>query len=495
MRVLHAAAEIYPLLKTGGLADVAGALPAVLKEQGADVRLILPGMPAIIGGLRDLEPVATLGPAFGAAQLTLRLGRMPDGDLSAYVLDAPWLFDRPGNPYLGPHGLEWPDNPYRFAAFGWAAAHLAFGELDPAWCADILHCHDWHTGLAPAYLRANPASRVRTVFTIHNLAFQGHFPLQVFRELALPAALLNADGLEFHGQGNFMKSGLVFSDVLTTVSPRYALEIRTPEFGWGLEGVLSARGSRLSGILNGVDYEVWDPATDRLLPANYSPQSVQGKAVCKAAMQAASGLEINLEAPLFVAVTRLADQKGTDLILAALPALLRMGGQLIVLGTGERYLQDALEAAARASPRSVGAQFSYDEEMAHRMVAAADVILVPSRFEPCGLTQMYGLRYGTLPLVRRVGGLADTVIDADATPAHGGDHGSAGTAATGFVFDRATPLALEATIARAISLYADKDRWRQMMQNGMAQDYSWAASATRYRELYDALLAPSRSGV
>jgi starch synthase len=488
MRVLHAAAEVFPLLKTGGLADVVGALPAVLRDQGIDVRLILPGVPGIMDGVLDLQPVAAVGPAFGAARMTLRRGRMPGSNLTAYVLDAPWLFDRPGNPYLGPNGLEWPDNHRRFAALGWAAAHLAFGELDPDWRAGILHCHDWHTGLAPAFLSANPASGVRTVFTIHNLAYQGHFPLELFRELALPASLLNAEGLEFHGHGNFMKSGLIFADRLTTVSPRYSQEIRTPEFGWGLEGVLSVRGNRLSGILNGVDYDVWGPATDRLIPCNYTPQTLEGKTTCKASLQAAFGLEANLDAPLFAVVSRLADQKGADLILAALPAMLQQGGQLVLLGTGERYLQEAFEAAARSNPHTVRVQFSYDEAMAHRMVAGADVIMVPSRFEPCGLTQMYGLRYGTLPLVRRVGGLADTVVDADAS-ASSGEPGEPGeSAATGFIFDRATTSALEAAIARAIALYADKPRWGLMMQNAMARDYSWAASAARYRELYKGLL-------
>jgi starch synthase len=508
MKVLHAAAEIFPLLKTGGLADVVGALPAVLKAQGADVRLMLPGVPAIRDGLLDLQAVTSIGPAFGAGQLVIRRGRMPVGDLVAYVLDAPWLFDRPGNPYIGPEGAEWRDNDRRFAAFGWAAAHLAFGEFDPSWRADILHCHDWHAGLAPAYLHAHPAARVRTVFTVHNLAYQGEFPLADFRELALPASLLDSEGLEFHGKGNFMKSGLVFADRLTTVSPRYAQEVRTPEFGSGLDGVLRARGTRLCGILNGVDYQVWNPATDPWLPANYSAQDLSGKAVCKAAMQAATGLEPAPDAPLFAVVSRLADQKGTDLLLAALPALLRQGAQMILLGTGDRYLEDAFAAAARANPRSVWVQLSYDEALAHRMVAAADVILVPSRFEPCGLTQMYGLRYGTLPLVRRVGGLADTVVDADAAPAPAGaDPGTgdagvgasggnaAGDLATGFVFDRATPAALEAAIARAVAMYADQQRWRQMMLNAMSRDYSWAAAAAQYRDLYEGLLArPPRLG-
>ena len=486
MRILHAAAEIFPLLKTGGLADVVGALPAVLQSKGADVRLVLPGIPAIRDGVLEQQAIARVGPAFGAAQLTIRRGRMPDSGLCTYVVDAPWLFDRPGNPYLGPDGLEWRDNYRRFAAFGWAAAHLAFGEFDPSWRADILHSHDWHPGLAPAYLHAHPARGVRTVFTIHNLAYQGRLPLDEFRELALPASLLSSEGLEFHGYGNFMKSGLVFADCLTTVSPRYAREICTPEFGAGLDGVLSARRTRLRGILNGVDYRLWDPANDPHLPANYSRDDLAGKARCKAALQAASGLTVDARATLFAVVSRLTDQKGTDLLLAAVPALLRRGGQLIVLGTGERCLEEGLAAVARANPASAWVQLNYDEAMAHRMIAAADVILVPSRFEPCGLTQMYGLRYGTLPLVRRVGGLADTVTDESAARAEG-------RPATGFVFDGATPAALEEAISTALSARADPARWLDMMRAAMAQDHSWAVAAGQYLALYEETLGDAVS--
>lgn len=482
MRVLHSAAEVFPLLKTGGLADVVGALPAVLRAHGADVRLVLPGVPAIRDGMIAQQIVASLGPAFGAARVSIWRGHLPGSGLPVYVVDAPWLFDRPGNPYLATDGLEWRDNYRRFAAFGWVAAHLAFGEIDPSWRADVLHCHDWHAGLAPAYLHAHPARRVRTVFTIHNLAYQGRFPLDEFRELALPAALLSSEGLEFHGYGNFMKSGLVFADHLTTVSPRYAQEICTPEFGAGLDGVLSARRGRLSGILNGIDYQIWNPATDPHLDSQYSADDLAGKARCKASLQTAGGLKASAQAPLFAVVSRLTDQKGTDLLLSALPGLLRQGGQLTVLGTGERYLEEALAAAARANPGAVWVQLNYDEVLAHRMIAAADVILMPSRFEPCGLTQMYAMRYGTLPLVRRVGGLADTVTDAEA--AHPG-----AAPATGFVFDRPTAGAFDDAVTRAIAAYADQARWRQMMRAAMARDHSWEAAAAQYLNLYDDLLS------
>jgi starch synthase len=491
LKVLHAAAEAFPLLKTGGLADVVGALPAALQAQGADVRLLLPGLPGILDGLGPLRTVAQAGPAFGAARLSLRLGRMPESGVPAYVLDAPWLFARTGNPYVGPDGREWPDNHRRFAAFGWAAAHLAFGELDADWRADILHCHDWHCGLGPAYLRSHPAPGARTVFTIHNLAYQGDFPLAAFGELGLPAAMLHPEGLEFHGRGNFMKSGLVFADRLTTVSPRYAREICTPEFGAGMEGVLASRRGCLTGILNGVDYRVWDPAADRHLPARYGAGDLAGKALCKAALQAASGLEQAPRVPLFAVVSRLADQKGTDLLLAALPALLRRGGQLVVLGSGERHLEEALLSAGRANPGRVAATIGYDEALAHRIVAGADVIALPSRFEPCGLTQMYGLRYGTLPLVRRVGGLADTVTDADAGSGTAEVAGQE-TSPTGFVFDRASAAALVEAIGRAVEIYADTSRWHGMMRAAMGRDHSWGAAGSQYLELYADLLAQRR---
>jgi starch synthase len=492
--VMHAAAEVYPLLKTGGLADVVGALPPALRAQGIDVRLLLPGAPPILAGLADLRTVAAIGPAFGAARITLRLGRIPGGDVPAYVLDAPWLYDRPGNPYLAPDGAEWRDNQRRFAAFGWAAAHLAFGELDPAWRPGILHCHDWHCGLAPAYLRAHPAAGVRTVFTIHNLAYQGGYPLADFRGIGLPDAMLQAEGLEFHGRGNFMKAGLVFSDWLTTVSPRYAREICTHEFGAGMEGVLAARRQRLTGILNGVDYAVWDPATDPHLATNYDANRLEGKARCKAALQADSGLEQAARMPLFAVVSRLADQKGTDLLLAALPGLLQRGGQLVVLGSGDRQLEEALEAAARAYPGRVAVTVGYDEARAHRIIAGADLIVLPSRFEPCGLTQMYGLRYGTLPLVRRVGGLADTVTDADEVPSTSATGESATKDPTGFVFDRPGAGALEETIARAIEIYAHQARWEAMMRAAMSRDHSWSSAGARYAELYRGLVAEAGPG-
>ncbi len=474
LRVLHAAAEIFPLVKTGGLADVVGALPPALLAAGADARLLLPGMPAILEAVSRPRKVAEFGPAFGAARVTLRIGRLEVGTgepaVQAYVIDAPWLYARGGGPYQGPDGRPWDDNLQRFGLLGWVAAQLAGGDLDPAWRPDILHAHDWHAALACSYLRMNPGAAARSVFTVHNLAYQGLFPQGDFRLLGLPQRLMQPDGLEFHGWLSFMKGGLMHADRLTTVSPTYAREIATPEFGCGVEGVLRERAADLSGILNGVDPHHWDPATDRTLAARYSAVDLAGKAGCKAALQREMGLAVRADAPLFGVVSRLSEQKGLDLVLAALPALLAEGAQLALLGSGDPALELAFSAAAAAHPGAVAARIGYDEACAHRIIAGADVILVPSRFEPCGLTQLYGMRYGTLPLVRRVGGLADTVDDR-----------------VGFLFEDAEAGALTAAARRAVLTYREPARWRAMQQEAMSRDHSWDAVAARYMALYGSM--------
>ncbi len=475
LRVLHAAAEIFPLVKTGGLADVIGALPPALATAGADVRLLLPGMPAILDAISRPRKIFEGGPLFGAARVTLRLGRFKNsvkgGDVQAYVLDAPWLYARSGGPYQGPDGKPWADNLQRFALLGWAAAHLAAGDLDPAWRPDILHAHDWHAALGCSYLRMNPEAHARSVFTIHNLAYQGLFAQDDFGLLGLPQRCMRPDGLEFHGQLSFIKGGLVHADRLTTVSPTYAREITTPEFGCSVEGVLSTRAADLSGILNGVDYRHWDPATDPALPAHYGPQDLAGKAVCKAALQRELGLTTDAAAPIIGIVSRLSEQKGLDLALAALPELLAEGAQLAILGSGDAALERAFVEAAAAYPGRVGVRIGYDEALAHRVIAGADLILVPSRFEPCGLTQLYGMRYGTLPLVRRVGGLADTVDES-----------------TGFLFDAAEPAALAEAARYAILTLRDPRRRRRMQRQAMSRDHGWPAAAQQYLSLYRSLM-------
>jgi starch synthase len=477
MRVLHVAAEIFPLVKTGGLADVVGALPPALAALGADVRLLLPGLPAITESVLHPRLVWQGGPLFGAARVAIRLGRMPYSKLPVYIVDAPWFYRRPGSPYQSPQGVEWADNLQRFALLGWAGAHLAGGELDPAWMPMVVHTHDWHAAMTCAYLAANPAATARSVFTVHNLAYQGLFSQGDFGQLGLPSAFLHSHGIEYHGQLSFMKAGLKYARRITTVSPTYSAEIATHEFGCGLDGVIRGRRSDVSGILNGVDTAVWNPATDASLVAPYDAQALEGKARCKAALQAQMGLAAQPDAPLFGVVSRLTSQKGLDLVLAALPALLAGGAQLALQGAGDPVLEAAFQAAADAHPGRVAVRIGYDETFAHRLIAGADLIMVPSRFEPCGLTQLYGLRYGTLPLVRRVGGLADTVTDAS-------DEALRRGSATGFLFGEATPAALESAIARALALYREPPRWRAVMQQAMAQDFSWAGSAARYLELY-----------
>ena len=478
MKILQVAAEVFPLIKTGGLADVMGALPQALAALGHEVRLVLPGLPAITEAVLHQKPVCSLGAVFGAGRVELRLRRMPFTHLPVYVVDAPYLYRRPGSPYQDSSGAEWPDNVQRFGLLGWVAAHLAAGELDPAWVPELLHAHDWHAAMACAYLEANPAITARSVFTVHNLAYQGLFPAGDFHLLGLPARLMSPAGLEFHQQLSFMKAGLKFAHQVSTVSPTYAQEIATPEFGAGLHGVIQGRAATVCGILNGVDGEVWNPATDPALVQRYDASDLSGKARCKQALQRETGLAERPEALLVSVVSRLTAQKGLDLLLDALPGLLGRGGQLVLQGTGDAQLEGDFRRFAASHPEQVSVRIGYDEQWAHVLIGASDAVLLPSRFEPCGLTQLYGLRYGSLPVVRRVGGLADTVVDA---------RGAAldEDLATGFVFDHATPWALDEALQRAQALYREPERWQRVMRRAMAQDFSWAGSARAYAAMYE----------
>lgn len=479
MRVLQVASEVFPLVKTGGLADVMGALPQALLRQGHDVRLLLPGLPAIADALQHSQAVCQFGPLFGAARVTLRRGQLPHSPMATYVVDAPFLYRRDGSPYQSADGREWPDNLQRFALLGWVAAQLAAGELDGHWTPEVLHAHDWHAAMSCAYIAGHPPTTTTTVFTVHNLAFQGLFPPADFHLLGLSSRLMTPQGLEFHGRVSFMKAGLAFADRVTTVSPTYALEIATPEFGSGLEGVIRGRGRDVSGILNGVDGHVWNPATDAGLPARYSAADLAGKPACKQVLQRQLGLEVRSDMLVLGVVSRLTAQKGLDLLLQLLPWLVQRPVQLAVLGSGDPELEAAFGAAAAAYPNQVAVRIGYDETFAHGLIAGSDAMLVPSRFEPCGLTQLYALRYGTVPIVRRVGGLADTVVDASE------DAVAAGTA-TGFDFVEATPAALQRAIERALHLFSLPETWRELVQRGMAQDFSWEGSARAYSALYQA---------
>src|SRR6516164_8459911 len=481
MRVLYITAELYPWVKSGGLGDVAAALPPALIEEGIDVRLLLPGFGGFLDIFRGITDIVRWSTPFSGERVRVGLARLPGTERLAYLVDHPAFYDRPGSPYASPDGSDWPDNHRRFGLLGWIAAELARGA-DPGWRPDILHGHDWHTGLAPAYLAARPPSegRIPTLFTVHNLAYRGPFPGAVFPELALPSEFFSIDGVEFFGMVSFIKAGLFYSDRLTTVSPTYAREIQTPAFGWGLDGLLRARASVLTGILNGVDTRVWDPRHDAILPRPYGERTAAtGKGAAKAEVQRRLALEPIEGAPLFGAVSRLAPQKGLDLVLAGLPDLVG-GAQLALLGSGDRDLEQAFAAAAERYQGRVGVTLGYDESLAHLIYAGSDVVLVPSRFEPCGLTQLYALRYGALPLVRRVGGLADTVVDASATNLAGG-------VATGFAFDDDHPSALMSALGRAGALFREWEIWQRMVHRAMTRDFGWAAAARQYAAVYRTL--------
>jgi len=473
MRVLYVSSELYPLVKAGGLGDVSAALPPALRRVGVDVRLFLPGFPAFREGIENQEKVVSLGAAFGASSVTIYRGRVPETGVPAYILDAPELYDRPGGPYSDSQGHEWHDNPRRFALFGWAATRFADGD----WRPDVIHAHDWHAGLTPAWLAAQPGWRPPSVFTIHNLAYQGLVPAERYHELGLPGYFFSVEGLEFHDMASFMKGGIYYADRITTVSPTYAAEIQHPEQGFGLHGLLATRSEDLDGILNGVDYSVWDPATDKQMPVGYSVDNLSAKAQAKAVLQGEMGLSQEPDKPLFGVVSRLNGHKGLDLALAAVPELVAEGAQFVVLGSGDPELEAGFQRCAEAYPNQVAMYVGYDEGLAHRVFGGADSLLVPSRSEPCGLTQLYALRYGTLPLVRHAGGLADTVVDA--SPAALSD----GTA-TGFVFGPPTVEAFREAAQRAIALYNDGESWRRMQQRAMTRDFGWEQSAATYRDLY-----------
>lgn len=481
MKVLHVAAEIFPLVKTGGLADVLGALPQALIARNADVRLLLPGLPAILDAVISPRLVCDIGPVFGAARVRLLLATMPFSHVPVYVIDAPYLFHRPGSPYQASDGSDWPDNLQRFSLLGWVAAHIAAGELDEAWLPDVLHAHDWHAAMACAYVAQHPPTRAVTVFTVHNLAYQGLHPLADMHLTGLPASFARPQAMEFHGQLSFMKAGLKFARKVTTVSSSYAQEIATRDFGCGLEGVIQGRGGDVSGILNGVDYQIWNPERDAGLAASYGASALAGKAVCKQALQQEMGLDPRPDAPLFGVVSRLTAQKGLDLVLAALPQLLQLGGQLVVQGGGDASLEAAFLAAAQANPQQVALRTAYDEALAHRVMGGADAILMPSRFEPCGLTQLYALRYGSLPVVRAVGGLADTVVDANERNLREGS-------ATGFAFREANATALQGALERSVALYRQPQAWQQIMRNAMGREFSWDVAAQGYLRLYESII-------
>jgi starch synthase len=478
LRVLSVASEVFPLVKTGGLADVVGALPGALVQEGVNVRTLVPGYPSVIGAIVDARTIHTVPDLFGGEA---RLLAARSADLDLIVIDAPHLYARPGNPYLGPDGREWPDNAVRFAAVGRIAADIGGGALD-GYAPHVVHAHDWQAGLAPAYLHYRSGARSATVMTVHNLAFPGKAPPDLLTQLGLPPQSWAIDGVEFHGTISLLKAGLWYADRITTVSPTYSEEIRTEEAGMGFDGLLRARAGVLSGILNGIDTEIWNPAADPAIETQYDRTTLAKRAMNKAVLRRRFGIAQDGTAPLFGLVSRMAWQKGIDVVLDCLPVLRSLGAQLVVVGAGDAGFESAFQTAAATAPDHIGCVIGYDEGLAHMVQAGADAILVPSRFEPCGLTQLCALRYGAVPVVARVGGLADTVIDANAAALAAG-------VATGVQFNPTNSGALELALRHTGALYRDASVWRTLQENGMATDVSWRGPASEYAALYRDLVA------
>jgi starch synthase len=485
MRILFVSSEIHPLMKTGGLADVSASLPRALQARGHQVRLL---MPAYRDALRNASAYGVkLVKTFELDGHAVRLleTRLPGTRNKLWLIDCPPLFDRPGNPYRTAGGVDYPDNAARFMLLCRVGALIARDALGLDWKPDVVHCNDWQTGMIPVLLYED-WPRPALIFTIHNIAYQGLFSAADFRQLGLAERYWHHEALEFHGMLSFIKGGIVYADRITTVSPTYALEIQTGPFGNGLHGLLRHRASALRGILNGIDTNDWNPARDAALTVNYSAASLQKKRVNKIALQAELALDPQPNLPLVAFIGRLVEQKGIDLIIAALPAFVQSRAQAVLLGSGDLHYESALAGLAADFPGKVALRIGYDESLAHRIEAASDIFLMPSRFEPCGLNQMYSLHYGTIPVVHSVGGLADTVVDT--TPATF----AAGTA-TGFVFRENSRTAFSAALQRALSTWHDESTWRQLQLTGMKRDFSWRHSALEYEQLYqDALSNQAR---
>lgn len=484
-RIQFVASEIYPMAKTGGLADVAASLPAAVAALGSDVHLVMPGYEEALDRAEGLVTSAMLPDVLGIGGGRVLTGRTPDSGLPLSLVDLPGLFRDGGGLYCHADGTDRPNNPLRFTALSHVATALALGGLGAPWKADAVHCNDWHTGLVPLLLRlAGGAARPASIYTVHNMAFQGLCPLDSLPLLGLPTSPEILNGLEFYGQASFLKAGLWFADRITTVSPNYAREIQTPEFGFGLEGVVASRADRLVGILNGIDTSLWNPSGSPLIPAHYSSRDVGGKAHCKMDVQKAMNLAVDPEAPLMVFIGRLTWQKMADVLLHTVPDMLARepDRQFVLLGQGDKPLEQGFQDLARHFPGRVSIQIGYSEGLAHRLHAAGDILIHGSRFEPCGLTQLYAMRYGTVPVVRPVGGLADTVVDASDDALDGGT-------ATGFHFAEASREAKLAAVNRAVSLYRRPEIWHRLRRAGMDTDFGWQRSARGYMAVYEGACA------
>ncbi len=476
LNVLSVASELHPLIKTGGLADVAGALPVALAQHDVAVRSLLPAYPQVLRAIGKAKSVLSYKSLFGGPA---KLLATKVNGLDLLLLDSPTLYgNREGGPYGDLAGHDWADNWRRFAALSAVAADVAAGAVK-GWQADLVHAHDWQTAMTAAYVRHGRAPETPVVLTVHNLAFQGRFDAAIFPDLGLPASAFSVEGVEYYGGVGFLKAGMLDADAITTVSPTYADEIRTPAFGMGLDGLLRARGDAVQGIVNGIDSVEWDPATDPHLAAHYSARSLGSRTANRRALEKRFGLKRG-KGPVFAVISRLTWQKGIDLIVDSVDHIVALGGRLVVLGSGDSAFEGALLAAAHRHRGLIGVVTGYDEPLAHLMQAGADAILIPSRFEPCGLTQLYGLRYGTVPIAARTGGLADTIVDANEAALNSG-------AATGILHLPASPDALKAAIGRAIGLF-DTGMWQAIRRQGMRADHGWGRSSARYAALYRSLL-------
>ena len=475
-KILFVTSEAHPLIKTGGLADVCGSLPKALAELSQDIKLIIPNYQAlkISENIRFLCSIR-----IDNRNINILETRMPDSHVAVWLVDYPAYYNFPGNPYVDERGEPWPINAERFALFCRIAVEAAMDRIYQDWKPDIVHCNDWQSGLVPAFLSLEQ-DRPRAVFTIHNMAYQGLFPASTATALNLPGKLWHPAGLEFHEMLSFIKGGLVYADYITTVSPTYALEIQTPEFGYGLEGLLEHRKESLGGIINGIDTDQWNPETDPHITQQYTVATLNKKRLNKAELQRKFALPVNDNVPLFGLIGRLVEQKGIDLILESLPEMVTMNMQFVLLGSGDKDFEKQLRQLADLYPDKIAITIGYDESLAHLIEAGADVFLMPSRFEPCGLNQMYSQRYGTIPIVRKTGGLADTVVDT--LPETLAKH-----TASGIVFNEASSGSLLEAVKRAMILFSLPDTWKKMQINAMNKEFSWQRSAEQYLALYENL--------
>lgn len=483
LKVLFVSSEVFPLIKTGGLADVSGSLPSALQNLGVDIRVMLPGYPSVLEQLTQIQHLAMLYNLPAVNEVELLSGVIAESQVKVIVVKSALLYERGGGPYADANGQEWPDNGIRFGILSKVAAILSSPNTPVGdWQPDIVHCNDWQTGLIPAYMKLVDHSSAKSIISLHNMAFQGCYPYEMLSTLDLPASAFAMEGLEYYGQLSFLKAGIYYADAITTVSPGYAKEIQTEAFGFGLQGLLATRGHEIIGILNGIEPEEWNPETDSYLPKNYSHSKLAGKKQVKKALQQKLRLNIDANAPLLGIVSRLTDQKGLDLFLPIAQNLLDAGCQLALLGSGDNEMEIAFRDLAAHNLDKASVTIGYNEPLSHQIMAGSDLFIMPSRFEPCGLNQLYGLAYGTPPVVNRTGGLADSIVDA--TPDTLRDK-----TATGFIMQETSSKALLSCIQRALTLYRTEPKtWRQLQKSGMSQNLSWDKSALAYLDLYQSVI-------